>query len=254
MHLFKQLLVLGSIGSASLSFGQISTGKIEEKKPDADTPRVRRSPSYGLDEFAFYVGAGRVFSNRTLTENAFPFGAPLGTRADETGFKTWSFQLGLRNNLKPHVAYDAALAIDRTGESYSYDDPETDSTFSYTSQYTYFSLPIQVFYTYGKDLRFFIGGGVQPGLFAGYRQEQKWTTAVNTEGSAEITADAGLNLFAFAAIASAGFQFRLGKSSSIYLLPTMLWNLTNTYDDQADYVHKARSFNLKFGLVFHIPG
>jgi len=254
MNVFKQLLLLGSLGITSIAFGQISSGKVEEKKPVVDTtPRVRRIPTEGLDEFCFYIGAGRVFANRTLTENAFPFGDPLGTRADETGLKAWSFQLGVRNRVSSFMSYDAGVAIDRTGESYSYDDPDTDSTFSYTTRYTYYALPLQVFFTYGKDFRIFAGGGIQPQLFAGYRQEQKWTTAVNAEESAEIEKKTDINTFGIAAIASAGVQWRLGKTTSIYLLPTMLWNLTSTYDDQSDYIHKARSFNLKFGLLFHIP-
>ena len=253
MDLFKQMLVLGSIGVASLSFGQISSGKVEEPKPEVDTPRVKRTPTEGLNEFSFYLGAGRVFSNRVLTENAFPFGAPLGLRADETGLKSWSFQVGVRNRFAQWFSYDAGLSIDRTGESYSYDDPETDSTYSYTTRYTYYALPLQVFVTYGKDLRFFAGGGIQPQLFAGYRQEQQWTTSKNGEDKATITADKGMNSFTMAAIASAGVQLRFGPRVSIYLLPTMLWNLTSTYDDQSDYIHKARTFNLKFGLVFHFP-
>jgi len=253
MDLFKQMLVLGSIGVASLSFGQISSGKVEEVKPEEPAPRVKRIPTEGMDEFAFYLGAGRVYANRKLTPNVSPYGAQLGIRAAEDGFKTWSYQIGVRNRVSKWLSYDAGLAIDRAGESFSFAATDTDSTYSYTSRYTYYALPMQVFLTYGKDFRFFVGGGIQPELFAGFKQEQKWTTATNTQRSQDVESEKGFNPFGLGVLASAGVQWRLGNTTSLYCVPTMMWNLVNTYDQQADYIHKARTFNLKFGLVFHIP-
>lgn len=252
MDLFKRLLALTSIGFMPFSYGQIVT-KGPEKEVKDTTVRVRRIPTDGLNEFCFYVGAGRVFANRQLSENKAPYGEPLGFRADEAGLKAWSFQIGMRNRVSSFLSYDLGVAFDRMGESYLYEAPDSDSTFSYKTRYSYFSVPAQVLFTYGKDLRFFIGGGLQPQLFAGYRQEQEWTTETQAKDDKEITSAKGLNTFALGILASAGVQFRLGNKSSLYILPSMLWNVTSTYDSQAEYIHKGVSFNLKFGLAFHIP-
>lgn len=256
MELFKQLLVLGTIACSVQATAQISNPKTEEKTTptEQEQPKtVRRVPTDGLDEFTFYVGAGRVWGNRDLSSNAAPFGAPLGVRADETGLKLWSFQAGVRNRVGKYLSYDVGLAYDRTGESYSWEDTESDSTFKYASKYSYFAIPVQVLATYGKDFRFFLGGGLQPQLLAGFRQEQEWTTSLNSAGEETVKDTEGLNQFGLGVIASCGIQWRLNKGSSIYVTPTWLWNLNNTYDDQQDYIHKAHSFSLKFGLAFHLP-
>ncbi len=253
MDLFKRLLVFFSIGFLPVSYGQIVTSQPKKVIEEDTVARKRRVPSEGLDEFSFYLGAGRVWANRTLAENEAPYGEPVGTRADETGLNAWSFQLGMRNRFARSWSYDVGAAIDRMGESYAYDDPNSDSTYSYTNRYTYFALPAQVFYTYGKDFRVFVGGGIQPQLLMGYRQQQEWTTATQSTDRDEVSIEKGLNSFVFGVTASAGFQLRMGKNSSLYVLPSMLWNLNSTYDKQADYIHKAYSFNLKFGVVIHIP-
>jgi hypothetical protein len=255
MELFKQLLLLGSIVLSTQAAAQISAGKVEEKKPEKEKKqeKPRRVPSEGLDEFTVYLGAGRVWANRTLTPNEAPFGAPLGVRDDETGLKTWSFQGGVRNRANKYLSYDVGLAIERFGESYQYEDTETDSTLSYTSRYSYIAMPVQLLATFGKDFRFFVGGGIQPQLFAGYRQERDWTTSLNSEQHDTYKVAQGMSQFGFGALATCGIQWRVGNKTSVYCMPTWVWNLTNTYDDQADYEHKAWSFNLKFGLAFHLP-
>lgn len=258
MDLFKQLVLAGFIVIALPVTGQISSGKVEEKTvvEEEDKPekaeKPARVPTEGMDEFVFYFGAGRVYANRNLESNKEPFGAPLGARADETGLKAWSFQAGVRNRVSRFISYDAGFALDRFGESYEYDDPDTDSTFSYTSRYSYYAMPIQVFFTYGKDLRVFAGGGIQPQLLAGFRQEQKWNTTLGSTGEATLKGKDGFNEFGMGLIMSCGFQWRLNRNTSLYVLPSWVWNLTSTFDDQSDYIHKAESFNLKFGITVHL--
>jgi hypothetical protein len=77
-----------------------------------------------------------------------------------TGIGVFSFQLGARNRINHFLSYEAGLSFDKYGEAYKYNATEDDSTFSYTNKYSFVSLPIQVFYTYGKDLRFFIGNAL----------------------------------------------------------------------------------------------
>ncbi|HLP56935.1 MAG TPA: hypothetical protein VK151_17995 [Fluviicola sp.] len=258
MDLFKQLVLAGFIVITLPVTGQISSGKVEEKTviEEEDKPekaeKPARVPTEGMDEFVFYFGAGRVYANRNLESNKEPFGAPLGARADETGLKAWSFQAGVRNRVSRFISYDAGFALDRFGESYEYDDPDTDSTFSYTSRYSYYAMPIQVFFTYGKDLRVFAGGGIQPQLLAGFRQEQKWNTTLGSTGEATLKGKDGFNEFGMGLIMSCGFQWRLNRNTSLYVLPSWVWNLTSTFDDQSDYIHKAESFNLKFGITVHL--
>lgn len=260
MEIFKQLLTAALIVATPSAFGQISNGKVEsapteqkkEEKP-AKSPKPKapsREPSDGLSEFSYYLGAGRTNAERTLTSNEAPFGAPLGDRAAEYGLKAWTFQAGVRNRFSQLFSYDVGFATDRFGETFDYEaGGDSDSTMFYTSRYSYYAIPVQIFLTYGKDLRFFIGGGLEPQLLSGYQRKREWTTELSSTGSDKLQRTDGLNSFNMGVLVSGGVQLRMGKSLSVYCLPTMLWNLMNTYDDQADYIHKSRSFNVKFGIV-----
>lgn len=254
MDLLKQLFVAGSIACTLPAMAQISSGKTDEKPVAKEEKPVtaRREPTDGLNEFSLYLGAGRVWANRSLAENKAPFGAPLGFRSDEYGLKTWSFQAGARNRVSKYLSYDVGLSLDRFGESYSYDDRDSDSSYKYTNRYTYIAMPVQVLFTTGKDLRLFVGGGVQPELLAGYRQEVKWETSLAATGSETNKNTNGMNGFGMAALATCGVQMRWSSHASIYVIPSWMWGLTSTYDDQSDYIHKGRSFTLKFGVVMHL--
>lgn len=264
----KSIYILSFLFFGSVS-AQISTGKVEEK-PKPVTKKVedtivtstvstgsaavaRRIPTEGLDEFSFYFGMGRVYSNRNIVSNVAPFGEDVGLRANEEGYKTLSFQVGVRNRFSSYLSYDIGLALERFGESYAYDDPDSDSAYSYKSRYSYYALPLQVFATYGKDFRFFLGGGIQPQLFANFRQEQELTTKINGQEKTKISPTDGFNQFVVGITLTAGVQWRMGKSISLYCLPTFIWNQNSTYDKQADFIHKSHSFNLKFGFMVSLP-
>lgn len=263
MEIFKQLLTAVLIVAAPAVNAQISTGKVEPKDPEKKeapakpekpkAPRVKREPSDGLNEFSWYLGAGRASSERTLTSNEAPFGAPLGERAAEYGLKTWTYQIGARNRVSKWLSYDVGFAIDRFGETFEYRaGGDSDSTLFYTSTYSYSAIPIQLFLTYGKEVRFFVGGGIEPQLLSGYVRSRKWTTTLSSTGSDELERTEGLNSMNMGILLSGGVQLRMGKYASLYCLPTYMWNLTNTYDKQNDYVHKARSFTIKFGVVISL--
>ncbi len=251
----KQFFFCVVILSFSSVFGQISSGKKEPvvvKEVEIDTI-PRRIPSDGLNEFTIYIGAGRNYTSRLLKPNSEPFGKELGERANETGIKIWTYQFGVRNRLNQFLSYDAALALDKYGETYLFESELNDSSYSYTNTYSFISVPIQLFATYGKDFRWFIGGGIQPQIIAGYRQETVIQNALGTKTETTLKTTEGLNGTTFSAIFSAGFQWRWNQRGSVYFTPSYVFGLTNTYAKQEAYQYFIRGFNLKFGVAFHIP-
>lgn len=232
-------------------FGQISSGKTEE--PKAPEVKPRRIPTEGLNEFTVYGGVGIAKTFRILKENEAPFGDPVGTRANETEVRLWTYQLGVRNRFAKSWSYDAGLMIDRYGEDYSYDHPTTDSSFSYQNRYSFVAVPIQLFYTYGKDFRWFVGGGIQPMLVTGFNYTQQDADSLGNETETEYATLEGLNGIGFNLIASAGVQWRWNQAMSVYFCPSYAYGLVNTFDKQEPYKHYVRGLNFKFGLAFHFP-
>lgn len=259
MEFCKSLFLPAILACSTVSFSQIVTRQPQQPPVPAteevrDSVRPKRIPTDGTDEFTFYLGASYVKADRLLAGNDnLLFSQALGERANETSLNTWSYQLGLRNQITRWFAYDAAVSLERNGESYSFRASDSDSSYSYKTHYNYVGIPIQFYATYGKDLRFFLGGGIQPELYIGYRQDIRYTTADNKENSSKVTKFDKAESFLLGVMASAGVQYRLGRLSSIYLIPGMLWNLNSSYNDQSPYSHKARNFTLKFGLAFHFP-
>lgn len=257
MELFKHVFALSFIVFPIVSEAQIvgQEGKEIPSKDNTESLKKatpKRVPTTGADEFTFYLGAGAVFSDRTLRANDYPFGKSIGERANEKPASFASYRIGIRNRVNNWLSYDIGLGYTSAGEKYSYASSVNDSTFSYKTSYSYFTLPMQVLATYGKDYRFFLGGGIQPQFLVSYQQKQNYTSANNTAGNSKIERLDHANTFQLAAIVSAGVQIKLSKYLSFYCQPQYVWNITPTTDKQSTYVHKLHYLNLQFGLAFHL--
>jgi hypothetical protein len=235
---------------------QISSGKVEEPKKEetkVKAPKEKRVPTEGTEELVLFGGAAYAKSFRELKENVSPYGDPLGERANETGINVFSYQLGARNRINHFLSYEAGLSFDKYGEAYKYNATEDDSTFSYTNKYAFVSLPIQVFYTYGKDFRFFIGGGIQPMLATKFTYEEKYTDSLGSESSSKIRSTERMAGVSLNLVASAGIQWRFSKALSLYFIPMYAYGITNSYAKQEPYKHYVRGLHYRFGITLHIP-
>lgn len=248
-------LVVFALATFSLN-AQISSGKTEDpKKEEAkiETPKVKRVPTEGTDELVLFGGGAYAKTFRELKENVSPYGDPLGERINESGLGAFSFQFGMRNRINHSLSYEAGLSFDKYGEEYSYKATEDDSAFSYTNKYAFVSIPIQLFYTYGKDFRFFIGGGIQPMLATKFTYEQTVTDSLGNQTSSKVQSTEQMAGVSLNFIASAGIQWRFSKVMSLYFVPMYAYGLTNTYSKQEPYKHYVRGLHYRFGITLHIP-
>lgn len=239
---------------ASVSVAQISTGKVEEPKKEPVQPvKSPRVPTIGLDETVYFGGVSITQSFRKLEENVAPYGDPIGFRADETPLTKTGFQIGMRNRFHELATYEVGLSWDKYGEKYAFQATEDDSSFNYTNTYSYISLPIQAFLTYGKDLRVFIGGGIQPQLAMNHLYEENYSDSLGGNFSRTVRTADRMNGFSLHLLASAGVQWRFSKLFSLYAIPTYGYALTSTLGKQESYKHYVRAWNFRFGLTLHIP-
>jgi len=220
---------------------EISDGSSNEKSS--------KQKEYNTSGTAFFVAANWSQTNRELKPNGDLFGEALGKRADEKTLNTWSYFLGVRGEMKAGFFWEGGLAFLQNGESYSYNDPATDSSFIYKTTYTYVGMPLKINFAHGDVFRIYGGAGLLPQMFFGYKQHQQWSTPANGSSSNDITMKSGYNSFVLSAIASLGFELSIHKNWRIFAAPELRWQLNSTYLSQDAYIHKGRAYGVTFGLI-----
>lgn len=235
----KKILSLIVVVQSSLFMAQ--TVEISEKSK-IDLPFVS----------SIYFGAAPSTTFRTLDSAKTAFGESLGYRTDEEKLKTWSFNGGYRSPINNFLTLDIGFNLNQSGEKYAYDDPNSDSTYTYRNRYRDFGIPIQVYASYGKSFRWFIGGGIQAHMAISYNQEIKYTQENGSPFESEKNSTEILNSLTFSAQVSGGFQWRWNKAISVYFVPSYVFGLSNQYAKQEAYVYKRRVMEWKFGLCYNL--
>lgn len=253
----KYTSLIYSVLVSTVFFAQISTGegkKMDEQgKLDPDKKTIAKQPRELDNQTAIYFNANWSNTSRKLEENTGLFSKELGKRIDETSANFWSFGLGIRTDLKNNFRFSIGLGYLKNGEKYSF--VGNDSTFNYTTTYSYISMPLVLDFVYGKKLKFNIGGGLVPQMMMNYNQNQKWTNAQNTEGKfidKRKGTDQTFNQMILSALINAGVQYKYGKLWSIYIMPEARFQLTNTYSKNAPYSQKAIAMGLNLGLTYQL--
>lgn len=259
----KQLAVLTLlIFSPFVNHAQISTGKVESTKKKAATesdkeskdPDGKYDPDKGLMDFTAFIGAGYSIGSHKIEPNGDLFGRPLGIREDEKMVNRWTYQIGIRNRVHRFLSVEAGLSIDRYGESYEFKSETTDSTYSYDRKYNMLALPIQVYFTYGKQVQFLAGAGIQPYIPLSMKTQTTIMDSLGRDVSPEdLKTIEGLNSAGINLLFSAGVQYRFSKYASAYLIPSYSLGLTNIYGKQEPHKEWLNALNIRFGMAFHFP-
>jgi len=231
--------------------------EIPEPKKEEGKEKVREKkemdPSEVKNEVLLYANWSNT--NRILRPNPAKdglFGEPLGIREDELNLNVWSYGFGFRSVFSEHFMWQGGISWMRNGETFDYQATDSDSTFAYQTYYNYIAMPIKVMYQTGGRVNFYGGIGVMPQLFFSYRQEQQWTTVVNTQVTETVKTKNGFNTFVLAGMVTAGVQLRMNSGASIFLEPEYRIHLTNSYTEIDSYEHFGRAFGLNLGFTYPI--
>lgn len=243
------IMVLG-FGNNVLS--QLTSGQVQEKQNKVSVVKTKELSSPEIGVRKFYLGAGLNTAFRSLTESKGYFAEPLGMRVDEFAENRWVFQAGCRNRFAPYFTLDAGFQIERYGLGYSYQSTETDSAFTYSMSFSYVAVPMQIFFTYGKNLRWYVGGGIQPMLASTYAYKNENTFSNGTKVGSSYSSVESLNPFVLNVMCSGGVEWNWGKNTSFYFLPSYVYGLTNIYGKQEPYRQYWHGVSYKFGLVLRL--
>ncbi|MCR9173650.1 MAG: porin family protein [bacterium] len=226
-----------------------SNGKQEEKEVEEAILPLEPVKTEVI-AFANWSNTSRVL--RPNSANDGLFGEPLGIREDEKNLNVWSYGLGFRSDLGKRFMWQGGISWIRNGETFTYEAPDTDSTFAYQTFYNYIAMPLKVLFKHGSRVRVYGGVGLTPQMFFSYRQEQQWTTETNTQMDETIKTKNGYNSFVLSGTVTAGVQLRFNKGSSIFVEPEYRIHLTNSYESIDSYEHFGRAFGVNMGFTYPI--
>ena len=199
----------------------------------------------------FFVLANRSKSHRKLIENPANggvFAEPLDERENEESLNVWSLGVGIRDRILPHLTWEGGITYFQNGESYLFES--SDTLHSYESTYKYIGMPIKAYYTYGNDVRLYVGGGIVPQLFTRYEQDRRWENAANTKTQETYTTQNGYRSFVLSAVANIGVQLNMGRNVSILVVPEYRLQLISSNVDTSPYAHFGRSMGVNMGLTY----
>ena len=241
-------LFLAIIFSSAVNYAQIvSNNKVNTKTRPANAERTD-STWNTVGQTWFFLGAGYQIPKSVVKSNTNAFGKPLGMRAEEKMENRFTYQLGIRSHVHRFVTVEAGFMIDRYGQSYSYKSSTTDSTYSYTRDYTFISLPIQAYFTYGKRFKLYLGAGIQPMITMKNHLETTYADSLGNDTETTVNKKETMNFLNFTFLASAGISFQATPNIGFYFIPSYAYGLTNIYNKQAPYREWLSGMNFKFGL------
>lgn len=245
-HLFSILffsLLAFDLTSQIITDESLPDEKRKKNKFPIDTVKTAKTEAY--------FGSNWAISNRVLKVNEGLFQQELGERINEKSLNTWSFGIGFRQYFKKPFSLDAGISLLQNGESYSYE--EIDTNFHYQTTYTYIAMPIHFNYTTGNKLKLIAGVGITPQMFIRYKQDQQWKTKLNDEGENSIkTKTEKFNSFVISATIQAGVNYSTGKRTSLYFIPEYRLQLNSSYLPNSGFLHYSRVFGINFGLSYII--
>lgn len=241
-----------NIASAQIELPAQKEEKVVEKEEEV-VERKNVDPSDIKTEIVVYANWASTSSVlRSNPANDGIFGEPLGIREDESNLNVWSYGIAFRSVFKKNFMWQGGISWMRNGESFDYQAPNSDSTFSYQTYYNYIAMPLKVMYQTGGRVNFYGGVGLTPQLFSSYRQEQQWTTVLNTQVTETVKTRNGYNTFLLSGSLTAGVQLRMNGGASIFVEPEYRFHLTNSYTEIDSYEHFGRAFGMNIGFTYPI--
>ncbi len=242
-------LLLGFLMFGSNLMAQIEIGGGQEESSEENIDELRIIDKRD-DATEVYFVSNWSRTSSILTESKGLSAKPLGEREFETSLDTWSFGVGYRTRVNKYLSVQGGISYLRNGESYTYET--IDSLFTYNTTYAYIAMPVKVLFTYGNEIKLLAGGGVNPQLFSGYRQDQEWKTKTNATGDETIKRKNGYSSFVLSASLNIGVQLKFSEKWALLFMPEYRIQLTDSYLENDAYDHFGRALGFDLGLTMYL--
>lgn len=239
--LFCIVSIIGFQTCSQIDLNQESEKQKKERKVKSDSSRAT----------AIYAIANWSYSFRSLTENEGLFSEPLGDRANETWLSTFSYGIGIQNQINKFLFWDGGISFSANGEQLVTN--KTDTTITLTRSFHYLTMPLRLNAFYGNKIRFSLGAGLAPQMFVNSIEREEILNN-NTDNSSEskVKVKNGLNTFVVSTVFNAAVTIPLSKNFSFWLSPEVRMQLNSSYTKTQPYIHKGRSYGLTFGFLLRL--
>jgi hypothetical protein len=147
------------------------------------------------------------------------------------------------------VRVESGLLWLQQGEQYAFNDPNSDSSLSYTNKYRYLGLPLALNLQYGSSFRVFLGAGIAPMIFNRSIQQINWSTALGANEKETIKIkNNNYSSAVFQGFVQAGVQYTGERGWGMILKAVYRQQFTNTYSKYNAYIHKANAMGFTLGI------
>ncbi len=226
---------------------QIVIGNESSRNQKKVSPKNSKSLTNQDGNTTLCLTANRSTTFRQLKENSGLFGDTLGNRAGEKALKTWSFSIGFQNRIGQHLQWGGGISLLKNGEQYEF--KASDTSYSYTTVYSYIGMPIKINYLWGNVVKFYVGTGLVPQLLSGYQQQKKWTTSKNAIIKETDKNKVGFSPFVLSAFFNAGISLNFNNEWGVLIVPEYRLQLNSSYLKYDKFIHKANALGISFGLI-----
>lgn len=246
--MWKSLLSVMMIGFVFTTSAQIQTNKGKAKKPTQKTQTFQAKDSLS-SHVELYTNVGLFQSFRTLKQNEAFLIVPFGDRAQEVKTRTTGYMFGVRSALSSHFSLDFGLGFHIFGEDFTSSDPDT--IYQYSNRYRYVTLPLSLRFDVGsKNVKYY----VQPGLQAHFFQSYKNELIINNKETDAIVTNLleDKNTLSLGTTVATGLAFRFADNYTFFTEYKLIYQLTNMFNTQADFIQHPYSHGVVFGLSYRL--
>lgn len=235
---YKFFPFLISVFFSALTFGQINN-KGEASEAIGDSIETKSN---------FYVSA--QFFNATRQIEDLSSSQRFDSLSFEEPINTQGFEIGTIITLSKRLQLGVGLNLFSGGETWSFADSLSDSSFTYTNKYRQMGVPLRLSLFFGNKLKYYGFLGLIPSTILNRRYESSFTRAegFEVENDVERTND-DINSFQLIGTAGAGLSYQLGPAS-IFAQVEIRQHLTNTYTG-IFLNHTQRLVGGSVGLTFN---
>lgn len=260
--LFSLLVLAGSTVQAQISGGEVKPEKEkkeEEKKEKSEKKDKKDDYQRVLPPFqhenltgsTYYFTVLGQYTNRYFEDNSvYNIHAE---KLNETGMYLPGVTLGTVFKIKDKFALDAGLSYFGNGEQYHYEDPNSDSTFTYSNVYTQIGIPLKLRYTIGTDVQFYAFAGGMPLNILTIRRRSSYKSAEGVQ-SEELFEKFKQDFtpFNFMLMGGLGLNYYVNYFG-LTLNVEYRRHMGNTYStDTFKRVHKMYGIGINLGLTYRL--
>ncbi len=150
-------------------------------------------------------------------------------RLDEKPINTQGLEFGTYIDFTKNVNVSLGLGLFNGGETWTFEDSISDSSFTYINKYRQVSLPIRLNFQLGNTIQPFGFIGIIPSSILGRKYESSFTNSNGTLTENDpIIFKTNINAFQFMGTAGLGVKFDF-VNSTVFIMGEYRQHFTNTY-------------------------